>query len=342
MQKDINAFDLETEIAPVDQRLLRVRLSCDTRRNTLLVERVLQSGADDEKAICSLLSDKPEILRTLPAYTAVQIFGGCPQSCSYCPYPKINPGLLTDRREINGKLFNKILREVSDFCDDSVIGLSLWGEPSGHPRLIELAEEVCSVPGFSLLLETSGLGLLNHKLENLAQRWGDKITWIVSLDALSGELYSSIRGGGRDEALSAVENLTALFPAGRVFVQAVRMKTNDEELENFFREWKKKTDSVIIQKYDSFSGFLPDLSVADLSPLNRFPCWHLKRDVSVLIDGSVPLCREDVNGSIILGNLETDSLADIWKRGEEYYLLHCGREYPDLCRGCDEYYTYNF
>jgi spiro-SPASM protein len=82
--------------------------------------------------------------------------------------------------------------------------------------------------------------------------------------------------------------------------------------------------------------------VTDLSPLKRFACWHLKRDLHVLIDGSVPVCREDLEGGKILGNILTDDLREIWDRGTPWYLRHLDGDYPELCKGCDEYYTYNF
>ena len=87
---------------------------------------------------------------------------------------------------------------------------------------------------------------------------------------------------------------------------------------------------------------LPQKKVTDLSPLNRFPCWHLKRDLHVLLDGSVPVCREDLTGEHSLGNIFSDPLEEIWERGKEWYEMHIAGEYPRLCGDCDEYYTYNF
>jgi spiro-SPASM protein len=87
---------------------------------------------------------------------------------------------------------------------------------------------------------------------------------------------------------------------------------------------------------------LPDRKVADLSPLQRFPCWHLKRDMPILIDGTVPLCREDVRAGTRWGNAFDDDLAAIWGRGLELCAAHLSSKYPGICAGCDEYYTYNF
>ncbi|HET6451800.1 MAG TPA: SPASM domain-containing protein, partial [Spirochaetia bacterium] len=110
----------------------------------------------------------------------------------------------------------------------------------------------------------------------------------------------------------------------------------------FYRQWKTRTENVIIQKYDSFHGTLPDRTVADLSPLKRFPCWHLKRDMAILLDGSVPLCREDVHTSVRLGNAFHDELAVIWDSAREIHRSHLSGTYPGICAACDEYYTFNF
>ena len=87
---------------------------------------------------------------------------------------------------------------------------------------------------------------------------------------------------------------------------------------------------------------MPDRRPADISPLKRHPCWHLKRDMSILTDGSVPLCKEDCSRSIILGNAFTESLETIWERGLQTYQDQITSCYKGVCEHCDEYYTYNF
>jgi len=77
------------------------------------------------------------------------------------------------------------------------------------------------------------------------------------------------------------------------------------------------------------------------------------RDMPVLIDGTVPLCREQITGGINLGNAFTEpeaganALEVIWERGRRFYTEQAGqtpggKKYDSLCAGCDEYYTYNF
>lgn len=341
MKKDINAFDIETDIAAVDQRLLRVSLAADTNRNTMLIQRMVNDGVDSLDKVTSFLDANPRLLRTLPAYVNVQIEEGCPQVCSYCPWPAVHPDLLTARGEMSVQNFNTILDKVSAFCGDATIGISLWGEPSLHSDIAGLAGAVANFDGLSLLIETSGIGWREGDIDRIIDTVGDRTEWIVSLDSIDPDAYTRLRGQGMAEATDTA--MALIRSAGRaVHVQAVRMKESEEKLQDFYRFWKALTDNIIIQKYDSVSGFLPQRKVTDLSPLNRFPCWHLKRDLHILLDGTVPVCREDLKGEHSFGNIFADPIEDIWDRGMDWYQMHIAGNYPDLCGECDEYYTYNF
>jgi spiro-SPASM protein len=341
IKRDINSFDIETEIAPKDQRMLRVSLTADTERNFLLLRRIVDNGGRDAASICRILDEKPGILRTLPAFFPIQIVERCPQSCSYCPYPRFGGDILVKSGVMDVEVFSTIAGKIAAFCGDAVIDVSLWGDPSLHPRIFEIAESALRYPGIDLVIETSGVGWDPAVLSRMATELSRKPTWILSLDAADESVYRGLRGEGFAESRKTAQLIRDLFPES-VYVQAVRMKENEEDLEGFFRSWKEKTEKIIIQKYDWFSGFLPDRKVTDLSPLKRFPCWHLTRDFPILIDGSVPLCREDVEGRHLLGNILTGDPASIWREGEEFHRRHVVGDYPRICAGCDEWYTFNF
>jgi spiro-SPASM protein len=179
------------------------------------------------------------------------------------------------------------------------------------------------------------------------------LSWIVSLDAHDPNRYREIRGAGFSEAKTCAKTLLSLFPRD-AYVQAVRVKGFEDDIELFYRSWteegsgRKDGSHVIIQKYDDFSGALPKMQASDLSPVKWRPCWHIARDMNILLDGTVPVCREDLGairanaGMNILGNALTGSLNLIWEKGTALFLEHCRAEYGSFCAGCDEYYTYNF
>jgi len=341
LKKDINSFDIEAEISPVDMRMLRVSLCADTERNFLLLSRVVEKGGREATRICEILSGHPGLLRTLPAFYPVQIVERCPHACSYCPYPLFGGNVVEKTAHMTVESFAALAQKIARFSGDAVIDISLWGEPALHPRIFDMAKAALAVPGIELVIETSGVGWQPGVLRRFHDDLARPPTWIVSLDAATEEMYRRLRGAGFAEATTTAEELLTMFPA-RAFVQAVRMQENEEDLEVFYKTWKARTENVIIQKYDSFGGFLPDRTVADLSPLKRFPCWHLKRDMAILLDGSVPLCREDLRRERLLGNAFRDDLAVIWDRAREVYEGHGEGRYPPLCARCDEYYTYNY
>jgi len=355
VQKDINSFDIETEISPVDLRLHRLTLAADSKRNLHILSNLMSAGLSSADDADRVLAERPDLLRGLPAFYSVQVAGGCPQACWLCPYPRVGGvdrerGILDRRDELEPAVFERFLDEAAAFSGDAVIDISLWGECALHSRVEDLVRAVLDRPALSLIVETSGIGWRPGIAERLAEAasvapprvsGAAPLTWIVSLDSDDPAIYARLRGEGYAEAHAFAERLLALFPRD-AYVQALRIADGEEDIEKFYRAWKAKTPNVIVQKHDDFCAFMPQLRATDLSPVKRFPCRHLMRDLSVLIDGTVPVCREDVRLTAPLGNAFSEPLSEIWGRARGRYADHCAGNYPDICASCDEYYTYNF
>ena len=321
VEKDINTFDIETEISAVDLRSHRLYFTADSKRNFLLVTRFAGEGFESASDTEKFIAEKPGLLRTLPAFYAVQGSGPCAQACRLCPYPKYGAsgGLsVRERRDfLDPAKFASLLDKIAAFSGDAVIDLSLWGELALHPEKLNLVNMVLDKPELSLVIETSALGWKRGELEALAagsaaltakrplKSWTaprGPLSWVLSLDASTPERYRELRGDGFEEAAATAKTLLELFP-GNVYVQALRTRGAEDDVEAFYRHWTAMTlpsgapldkANVIIQKFDDFCGALPRLQASDLSPVERQSCWHLLRDMNILIDGRVPLCREDL------------------------------------------------
>ena len=376
IQKDINAFDIETEISPVDLSSNRINLTADSKRNNLLLNNFI--NANNGKIPCAedvirITENNSEILRTLPAFYPIQVFGGCPQACALCPYPSVSD-VKTRKDFMNAEIFESLLDKIIAFSGDAVIDLSLWGELSLHPEKLKLIEAVIKRKELSLIIETSGIGWQTDDFEkcvSLCEQYktlkrespAPALSWIISLDSCDVKKYTELRGAGFAEAESCAKKLLSLFQDD-CYVQAVRFKGSEEDTEKFYRYWKEYAPNgeknIIIQKYDDFCGTLEKKQASDISPVVRQSCAHIMRDMPVLIDGTVPLCRENISvlnnynsretelsRSVILGNVLTDTLEKIWQNGDLYYKEQCKKNYggtmfKGLCANCDEYYTFNF
>ena len=159
-----------------------------------------------------------------------------------------------------------------------------------------------------------------------------------------------------EKPLLAVQVLEKHFES-HVYPQFMRMKTNEIQLESFYRFWKEKESpskgELIIQKYNSICGSLPELKSADLSPVNRLPCWHLRRDMTILCDGTVPFCFQLNYAGFAqnVGNILSDGIEKVWGMFGNVLQTHietCCSEIKrqssadNKCGICDEFYTFNF
>jgi spiro-SPASM protein len=338
--RDINRIDVETLLAAKDQRMLRLSLSVDTRANLKVCEQ-LAGGAPASIDEWETHAGRSQLLhRTLPRFLSVQVLEQEVQALSYSPYTSMRADVTAPGAVMSVDQFKQLVEELSGFSPECVVHLSLWGELALHPYALDLIAAVLSTPSLSVLIETSGIGW-GERADALFRIADPRIRLIVGLDAAEPELYKQVRGDGFEEATefatAAVEKL-----GSRAYVQAVRSETTEPGLEKFYKSWKERTENVIIQKYDHFCKRLPQIRVGDLSPVSRFPCWHLQRDMHVLVDGTVPLCREDINSSEDMGNIFSDGLANAWASAAGKYEAHVNGRFEGICGECDEYYTFSF
>lgn len=333
VKKDINSFELETKIAEKDLRLKRISLTSDSKRNFNQMLRIIELGGVDAASIEKVIEDNEDILLVEPSYITLEITKKKIQSASYLPER------LVKQEYMNIKDLKTILEKVKDYSDDAVFAFVPEYEPTTHPDLLEIIKSITSYSDFKLYIETSGLGWTDELTKEVTDN--SKVNLIITLDSLNPDLYRKIRGEGQKEATDFALGMISLIK-DRVWIQATRMKTNEADMEPFYRYWQEHTENIIVQKYSDYNKRLPDLKVADLSPLKRFPCWHLKRDLHINTEGEALLCFNDLESEYTLGSVVKEDISEIINKKREYYMEQINCEYSDFCRNCDEYYTFNF
>ncbi len=348
MKGDINSFEIETLISDKDYRMLRLEFECSSKINFLACKNLFEKVSDrffgiDAYRLCDEAEKSVPVIKTVPAFYNIQITPRYNHQICYNPKSPV----ISESGEMNLSEFRKLVSKISLFSDKAVISLSCFGEPLLHSDFSSFVNEILSYDNLSVLVETDGI-LANEKTIGGIdiQKASGKIDWIILLDAMDSALYSELHSCPESDfslAVNSVPFLEARFP-GHVWPQFVRMKKNEPSLESFYRFWKEKENpshgKLIIQKYDSFAGLLLDEKSADLAPLKRNPCWHLRRDMTILCDGTVPICRDQFGAK--LGNVFAEELDEIWKRNDLNLENHLCGNYSDKCKACDEYYTFIF
>lgn len=368
IKKDINSYEVETVLSQEDWRLLRFSFHCGKKDNFLqcknlfeklqLSQEEIQTG--DVEAFTKIASQTVECLKTVPGFYNIQITDKINFESIYSPYTKsfVAKNVKKSEKSLeNFEEFSKLISKIADFSENAVVNLSCWGEAFLNPNLLKMIECILSYSGLSVFLETDGTLVteefcneLSKIVEKASKRTNgfEKVMIAVFIDAFSKETYKIIHPDSPENAfeksVEAVAKFCAVLP-GCVYPQFVRMNQNEEELEPFFRYWNEKTNAsngnLIIQKYDDFAGLLPECKPADLSPLERNVCWHLRRDFTILLNGDVPSCKTCLF-SQINGNVFESSLEEIWQKNNQIIKEQIENKYNELCRKCDEYYTFNF
>lgn len=368
IKTDINSFEIETIIADYDWRLLRLNFDCHNKDAFLSCKALYEELSNNKLSCCEsdinqinkLAEKSPAVLKTVPGFYNIQITDFANENCIYCPYAKEyelknKTGCSKAVKVMEKEKFSDLVKNISDFSQQAVIGLSLWGEAFSHPELLDFIKTILAYKGLSVFIETEGWNITDEFCNGLKQIVDncDKRTngWApvmiaVQMDAVTEETYKKLHGNSKSlsDCLTMVNKLERAVP-GNVYPQFMRMNINEPELEGFFRYWKEKENpsagQFIIQKYDDYAGLLPDEKSADLSPIDRNVCWHLRRDMNILTNGDVILCKEYVLDNVI-GNVFEKSLSEIWEKMDCVLKEHIEQEYKNKCGKCDESYTYNF
>ena len=371
IKTDINSFEVETVLAPVDWRLFRFAFDCRKKENFIACQKLFEQFEKDLSAdeglanadpveLSKAAASNPGILKTIPSFYNLQLAQKCQGKCSYCPYPKALSQKEGTEPAAAAKImdYNKacaLIDQIAEFSGEAVVGLSAWGECFNHPDLLKIIEKILSYQGLSVFIEADGCSIPDSFAEELAKvvnaaperknGW-QKIMVVVSMDGFTAQTCAGLRGSdfNLEKSVEAVKKLQEAVP-DCVYPQFVRMNANEAELENFFRYWKEKSNAskgnFIIQKFNSFAGMLKNEEPADLSPLERNICWHLRRDLTVLWNGDVPLCHSRVLDDI-QGNVFEQGIAPVWEKLNDELKNHINQNYCEKCGGCDEFYTFNF
>ncbi|MCQ2247810.1 MAG: spiro-SPASM protein [Treponema sp.] len=354
LKKDINSFEIEAVTAKKDYRMLRLDFSCSVKRNFVACKNLYDLAIHEKipfgaESLSDFAETRGEVQHTLPAYYSVQI------NSAYrgIPFYNVYAKELAKDGVMSLEKFKGLASQISACSDDAVIGFGSFGEPLLAENFCSYVEAILEYDNLSLLVETDGICVtqqLAQEVSSACKKFKDrknhapKISWIVSIDAFSENMYNSIfEGGNFAKAVEAVSILHKEFP-GVVYPQFTRMNENECELEKFYRYWSSPDSpsggKLIIQKYDNCCGKLPDRKPADLTPVDRYPCWHIKRDMTVMCDGSVPLCRQNFGQP--LGNVFEEEIEKVWQKFLPVVKEHVDGNYCGKCGKCDEYYTFNF
>jgi|GEM_PF-197281 len=350
VEKNINHFHVEIHYEHPDLRLLRLDFSGRTPRSmesSLHVFEKIGPSSDYYLELEKLYRDNPGLLRHRPSYLELEIFGGCEYACTFCArqYAETPAPQAMTPEDINS-----ILSYTQSAYGDTSVALGGQGEPLEHPRACEIINLFLSEKSIpAVILETNGkyLDKIFSVFEHPEIR---KLRIVINFNSVIN--YDKIHGslpGDRDIVLGNLQKSVEILSKKdkslprNIYLQTLKILENEKELDEIYDLADKHGVSFLLQKYNSFAGLMPEKRVSDMTPLERFFCWHLRRDLFIRADGNVAFCKQDVQNRRTRGNIRTAGLEEIWETARNDWENNYRGNYPSEpdCQQCDEYYTFN-
>jgi hypothetical protein len=271
--------------------------------------------------------DKPAILQ-------IETLNTCNARCTFCPVSKLK----RPRGVMSDELFKKIIDDAAENVPEVAAILPfLNGEPFLDKKIFERIAYINEkVPTAQVFLFTNGYLMTPEIVEKMQKV---KITRLnVSLNAMTEETHQSLMGLPLQPVLDNIDYLVAHRPEGMTEINLSLIDWVGPKLEFFKAMDKYPVGSGVSLYHVSYKNWAGNPNVTQ--PFNKFnyqPCnrvWQM----FVLWDGRVNLCCMDAEGDKILGDLNKQTILEVFNSPEHKRYRKMNDTYRrnelDLCKTC--------
>lgn len=352
VEKNINQFHAEVHYEEPDLRLLRLDFSLATLRSAAKTQALFTRIKNLDAPYAQIqptIDANPELLATFPSYIELEFMSSAEAVSDFSPLKVIQQ----ERHALSKENFYRVLEYLYEGFGDTSVCASGLGEPLEHPDARDFLTALLDAAQTRyVFVETNGIHL--DKIRALAEHPNvDKLRVIVFLNSL--DRYAELSGAPQASLAEVKANITGLVqaltnaaknPQEIVYLQTLKVLDNENEIDSLYALAEDLGVTFLLQKYNRYAGLLPERRVSDMTPLERLPCWHLRRDLFIRASGDVALCKQtiDPKKKTSRGNLATHSLSDMWNSQRSDFAANYRNAFPEYlpCAQCDEYFTFNF
>lgn len=271
-----------------------------------------------------------------PTHIDLELSSACNLNCPMCYTTTDEFKKNVERTLMQFDLFKKIVDECANYKSHYSIRLSWRGEPFLNPHLLDMVKYAKSKGIHEVSTLTHG-GFLNpEKFEQLVDAGLDWLT--ISFDGVD-ETYEKIRAPLKFE--ESVEKIRKYHEIKKrrgsvkpvIKVQGV-WPAVEKNVEKYFTTFSPITDQV------ASSPLLDYLRKdTEIEFIENFTCPVLYQRLTVSSTGVVKLCFNDEMGIYDVGDLNKDTVYDVWhgqrlEKAREIHLKHLGVKEISPCKHC--------
>ena len=296
------------------------------------------------------------VLEEWPGALLIDITNRCNAKCVWCPNPD-----LTNVGAMDMDVYRKIIDDYGS--RGGVLTFGTFGEPLMDKHMKERIEYLKCYPKIHKIeILTNGFFLNENIVPTILE---NGVGVDISLDELDRQTFEDVKKMSFDivsdnivNFLEANSEATTPVP---VNIRIKTMKTVEETLEqelfkvitsydcsvvlnsiddNIISNWAGKLDKEsFIKEYEISTNNKTQFTHKRFNQTNIAPCTQLWKWMVVYWDGSVVLCCADMFSQAIVGDLKSNSIAEVWNgsqmKGHRDQMINRKRFEVAICQDCD-------
>ncbi len=279
----------------------------------------------------------------LPDIVVIENTNHCNARCIMCP----NYSMRRKKGVMSFELYQRIIDESIELGIDKV-QIAGTGEPLIDPLIFERIQ-YAKKSGIKVIKIFTNAALLDsQKQERLLSSGIDKV--IISIDSFSPKNFESIRVGLLFEIVK--KNVLSLLKTKKesgkqnpfILITGLNIKNRLSSSidHDFYQEAIKLSNGVEMLEEGNvhdWSGHIEGFNIIPI-PWYNLPCRRLWGTLNVLWDGTIPLCCIDYEGSVKLGDINKQTIKEVWNGSVinklRNFHLAGGFNKIELCNKCFE------
>ncbi|MBU1863710.1 MAG: radical SAM protein [Candidatus Omnitrophica bacterium] len=259
-----------------------------------------------------------------PHVVVLELSNLCNLNCKICTRPDSDAPV----GNMDVALAKDVIKKARD-CGIQQLGFHTVGEPLLYPHLKEVLLFAKDV-GFPIGISTNANLLTKEKADMLLALNINNIR--VSLEG-TGEIYNELREKG--DFFTAIENIKYIHNkrvndrSPRISLNYVLTKDSIKSIQDFQKNYAYLFDHItycpLINQGCVKNPYVENNSVVLLTN-DKYPCFNLWVNMYVTFNGEVSVCCVDYNHKLIVGNIQKDSLLNIWNSKQYQSYRRINRE----------------
>ena len=235
------------------------------------------------------------------------------------------------------KQFKNKIRQLTFYKD---------GEPLLHPQFIDMVKYAKdSNIAEKIWVKTNGLRLCPDLNSKLVESGLDLIS--ISIKGVNNQGFADIANINIDYNI-LLDNIKDLYNKKnktRIYVGIVDTNLTKEEKEKFYNDFSKITDYCVIEDLHGWSytehinwKLSKKTTYNGNEIIDKIACPLVLYSISFNWDGSVSICNEDWAWKTIIGNVQQQTVKEIWNSVERFNFIKMHLEGKknknDACKNC--------